>query len=87
MDNPLPPVKGWQQRSMLPPEVIEATLSVGIVASSDHFQIQVEVRDPSSGELLSLFSMPSVRREARHIALDDMFKRLRDAIEELSVPF
>lgn len=40
------------------PDVVEITLRVGFVTSSQHGQWQLEVRNPVSGELLAMFSRP-----------------------------
>lgn len=40
------------------PDVIEITLRIGFVTSSQHGQWQAEVRNPVTGELLDMYSRP-----------------------------
>lgn len=40
------------------PDIIEITLRVGVVVSADHFQWQIEARNPVTGELLEMRSAP-----------------------------
>jgi hypothetical protein len=63
----------WEQLSLLPYEVVEIELRVGIVVESDHLQWQFTVRDPAAKTLLGMLSSPHVSlaswpRHARTIA-------------------
>lgn len=40
------------------PDIVEITLRVGVVVSADHFQWQIEARNPVTGELLEMRSAP-----------------------------
>lgn len=48
--------QAWTEQTLFPPDVLEFTLKIGVVVSGDHAQIQYEVRDPSSGELVRMES-------------------------------
>lgn len=41
-----------------PPEAIEITVRVGVVAGVDHIQLQVECHDAETRELLAMRSIP-----------------------------
>jgi hypothetical protein len=47
-----------------PPEAIEITLRVGVVAGVDHVQLQIECHDAETRELLAMRSVPHRPRTA-----------------------
>lgn len=67
----------WTQLSLEPPPVLRVTLDVGIIHAADHVQVQIEVRDETSNELISLVSWP-------HFALSDFDHRFRDIGRKLT---
>lgn len=75
------------QTTLLPPEVVEATLRVGLVGASGHVQVQVEVQDPSSGELLALWSQPHADLADLATVVERATRELLDMVRELVGPF
>lgn len=65
----------WHQESMLPPDVLEITVRLGVVCSSDHLQAQIEARE-ADGRLVAMWSMPACR-------LSDLSRVLDLAVEEV----
>lgn len=61
--------QSWAQPQLFPTDVYEFSLRVGVVRSGDHAQIQYEVRDPSSGDVLRMESRP-------YLDLRDVFRAL-----------
>lgn len=72
------PSVSWVQLSIEPPPVIEISLKVGLVPSSEHAQIQLEARDATRGELIAMTSWP-------HVDMWTLEARLKDALVELEV--
>jgi len=56
-------VNDWAQLALFPQGVVELTLRVGIAYDADHVQMQVDVRDPSSGQLIAMRSRPHMNLE------------------------
>lgn len=48
----------WVQTSMLAQEIVEVTISLGVVVEGDHLQAQIELRNPVDGTLLDLCAWP-----------------------------
>lgn len=80
-------VKNWEQLSLIDDRVYEVTLKVGIVAETDHVQLQLEAKDPRTDHLIELQSQWDVDIHSRTSALDAYIARLRSLIMELSGPF
>jgi len=77
----------WTQPSLFPQDVLELVWRVGVVRSEEHVQVQLEVIDRGSGELVSLRSWPHL--DARNVdkvlgLIDDY---LRDEVRNLCGPF
>jgi hypothetical protein len=73
------PRQPWTQMGLGPPDVIEVTLRIGIVLSTEHGQLELEVRNAETQELYSLESVP-------HSAFSDMGGHLRnyqDAVTDM----
>lgn len=77
----------WYQRPLLPPDVVQVHLEVGLVPKADHSQFWWSVRDPTDGTLLAGGSLPHRSlnriRECAHEALDAAL----DKAHELTSPF
>ena len=75
----------WEQLRLLPDEVIEATLRIGVVIEADHLQWQLDVRDPRSGDLISMQSRPVVSTSnwlpELTLMVSELHKLLGDTIE------
>lgn len=65
------------QPVLFAPAAVEIRLSVGIVQSADHAQMQVEVRSATDGALIDLWSAP-------HVALTKMQPAMATALAELA---
>nr|CRY96201.1 hypothetical protein [uncultured prokaryote] len=48
----------WYQSAIIPPEVYEVTLKVGIMVDTDHCQVWYEMKDPTTGILIGQGSNP-----------------------------
>lgn len=43
----------WYQSALTPPEVLEVNLRIGVIPSTDHVQVLVELKDPMTGILIA----------------------------------
>ena len=75
------------QLSLIPLEVAQATLTVGLVTSSGHLQVQLRVEDPSTRTLLALESIPHRAAELGEATLVAAAQRLWELLEEHTSPF
>lgn len=67
----------WYQTMLFPPSLVELTLRAGWVSEANHLQVQVEVFDPSTKELLAMISVP-------HAHVEDAQDAARRLAEEAS---
>ena len=85
--SPLPPTPEPVQASLLPPEVVELTLRVGIMGCVNHAQIQYEIRNATDNMLLAMWSRPHLEvaglEPAAHAALQELLEQARTLV----VPF
>lgn len=77
----------WEQLSLLDPDVTELVLRIGIVDSANHWQHQLELRDPSSGKLLAMESAPALDLANWPHHLDAVVRRLRAILSDSIEPF
>jgi hypothetical protein len=63
------------------------TLRVGIVASSEHAQIQIEARDVTRGDLIAMTAWPHVDLWALDTRLPDALAELLELVAGFSGPF
>lgn len=47
----------WCQETLAPPSTVEITLRIGVVSADMHAQVQAEIRQPKTGELLGMWSI------------------------------
>ena len=80
-------VNGWEQLVLLPKEVTELTLRVGVMPMADHCQFQLEMRDPATGALQMLLSRPHVDLPSALDEFDRMVSELRMQVAQLTGPF
>lgn len=52
-------VPSWVQAVMFPANVTEMTIKLGFIMDPEHFQWEMELRNPADGTLLDLRSMPA----------------------------
>lgn len=72
---------------LFPPDVVEITMSIGIIASQDHLQWQVEVRNATDGVLIELRSCPHVALSRGDLSIEGAIHLLEDIITEYAGPF
>lgn len=77
----------WTQQTLIPAEAVDAVLRIGIVGASGHLQLQLEVRDASSGDLLAMESMPHRRLTQADHEVDAAAARLLALCAEFIGPF
>jgi len=87
MTDSAPQVNAWTQQSMLPPEVLEVVMRVGVSNGGNHVQIQVEWHDASGGKLLGVHSSPSVSLESLNEQLDEFSAEVRRLVLGAVHPF
>ena len=87
MRTPVPKSQAWEQQQLLVPEVLELTLRVGLVVSTEHAQLQLEITDPSSETLLGLVSRPHVHFAELDTALLAICRELTEFVSKHSGPF
>ncbi len=69
------------------PPAIEITLRVGVVASENHLQWQVEVKDASGDELLAMSSKHHAHAGDWQDELVSIAERLREHLGDFIDPF
>lgn len=77
----------WTQLSLLPYEVVEIDLRIGVVPESDHLQWQITVRDPAAGALLGMLSSPAVSASQWRRQLAAITSALEQIYENHVSPF
>ena len=77
----------WEQTMLLVPEVLELTLRVGLVVSTEHAQFQLEVMDPSTQELVALVARPHVKFGDVDGVLRVLLGELTEFVEKWTGPF
>lgn len=75
------------QLTIIPPDVVEIVITLGAVLSTDHGQVQVEVRDPVDGNLIAMWSRPSVALDQLEAELSDAYSRARQELRKVIWPF
>ena len=77
----------WDQLSLLPTEVVEIELRIGVVSEANHLQWQLTVRDPSAGALFGMLSHPHTSIARWPAAYRDVCQALEAAFETHCSPF
>ncbi len=75
------------QLPLIPPEVVELHLRVGIADMGNHVQMQLEVWDASGGHLIDMRSHPSVSEHHVGPVLDELCEQLRKLTWQAIRPF
>lgn len=81
------PVKGWEQLQITSSGAYELTLRVGVMPYDDHVQIELEILDAVSGELLTLRSAPHRRLDGLSALLAEWTADLTEATLKAAEPF
>ena len=79
--------QAWEQQMLLVPEVLQLTLRIGLVVSTEHAQLELEITDPSSQTLIGLVSRPHVRFDGVDAALLAIFGELEEFVRAHTGPF
>lgn len=66
----------WYQQSIIPSDVLEATVKIGVVPEADHAQIWWEVKDPTTSVLLGSGSV-------HHLSLHQLSVKIEHAISDM----
>nr|CRY96806.1 hypothetical protein [uncultured prokaryote] len=74
---------GWCQEALFGELVIEGKLLIGMQRDDGHLQIQLEVRNPQSGELLAMRSFPHLKPDFMADAALRALELLLEDIERL----
>jgi hypothetical protein len=77
----------WYQQSLMPPEVWEFTLRLGVIPSTDHVQWLVEAKDPISGILIAQVSGPHATYTRLPEALGHATAKLEELVATELAPF
>jgi len=77
----------WVQLPLIPPEVVEIRLTIGVVQSDDHCQFQIEAWDASGNELIAMRSHPHVVHGHAHGVLDQYVHWARQMLHQAINPF
>jgi len=70
------------QQTLLPPDVVELTLRVALVNSSDHVQWQLEARCPTDDTLIAMESSPHAPLGALDTTLTEACRRFVRLVRE-----
>lgn len=81
------PSADWYQMQLVPPEVVEFRLRLGVVESADHVQWMVEAFEPTSGAQIAMRSGPHASYTRLHEALAVALTEFRVLVQEHCHPF
>jgi hypothetical protein len=73
--------------SLLRPEVLEITLRIGLVFSTEHAQLEYEIRDAESQELFALDAVPHIAFHGMDDCLHAYVARLTENVRDWAGPF
>jgi hypothetical protein len=76
----------WYQTCLSPPSVLEVRLRLGFIRADNHGRWQLEVVDPSGGELLAMVSHPHFWLGSLDQELSEVGKRLGVLLESYLDP-
>ena len=76
----------WYQTLLTPPDVLEIRLRLGFIRADNHGRWQLEVLDPSGGELLAMVSRPHFWLGSIEQELEEVGRRLHVVLESYLDP-
>lgn len=82
-----PYVAPWVQLGLIPPDVLEIHLRLGVVPASQHLQWLLEVQSATDGVLLGLVSTPHVDLGHWQRELVQVFAEVTRALAAVVEPF
>jgi hypothetical protein len=65
----------WFQQSLTPPRVLEVNIRIGIIPEQDHAQVLAEMKDPTTGIQIAMWSAPHVGCRNLWSALDEAVRK------------
>lgn len=71
-----PMTAAWIQQALVPPEVYEFRLRIGVIPGQDHVQVMAEALDPTDGRLMEQASAPHVGLADLEQASTRLYERL-----------
>lgn len=87
MNEPSRRVNPWFQPALFGRDVYEITLRIGLVPESEHVQVELEVRECRSDQLVHLESRHHVDAHVASTALAPYFGKMAQFLEDLMGPF
>jgi len=80
-------VNAWSQPSMFSGDVYQITLNIGLMPLQNHYQIQMETVDPTTGTTLALWSRPHFDLDHLRTEFESAVARVLREIDERTNPF
>lgn len=80
-------VNTWQQLELVAPHAVVIHLRVGIVPVDERAQIQLQVENASTGDLLAMFSKPHVHPSDIRSHLQAVLVEFYEHVDRYSGPF
>lgn len=77
----------WYQQTLTPPQVLEATLKIGLIPSENHAQAFIELKDPMTDILLGAGSVHHVDIRSLQASVQRLAMKLTEVILEHAEPF
>lgn len=77
----------WYQQVLVEPDVLEATIRVGVIAAQDHAQTYWEVKDPTNGVLLAAGSVHHCGMHGLAAAVERAVEKALGALGDHCSPF
>lgn len=77
----------WYQQVLTPPDVLEATVKIGVLPGEDHVQTYWEVKDPTTGVLLAAGSVHRATLHGMHGAIERAVRKVQQALADHVEPF
>jgi hypothetical protein len=83
---PYTPFDSWAQQVLVPPDVLEVRLRLGLIPYDHHGRWLCEVIDPTNRELLAMASMPHFDLRSWEQEAAGAFNRLCASVEDFLNP-
>lgn len=77
----------WYQQALTPPDVLEATIKVGVIPQTDHVQVWWEVKDPMTGVLIAQGSCPHGDLRSLPRIVDDQLAKVMRVLDDSCATF
>lgn len=77
----------WYQMQLTPSEVYELNIRVGVIPQTDHAQCMVELKDPTTGVQIAMWSSPHGRWDSWPHMLDTALAKAHAQLGQALEPF